>query len=291
MHQLNLDHKQEMTNLRICEIFNSKNKSSIQKFDCVAISVLIKDQVIKMINFDWSSKYQNDNNLFNKSNYEQLWTNSNHFTNSISFDYNSSTDCSTNESNRSGNVDENQFIDKLTNELDQNKFHSIGSKSDRINLFQKPKLSYIALISQAIHSKVDGKITLKEIYQFIVDRYPYYRYNKSRWQNSIRHNLSLNQCFQRLPREQGLKSNKVSFWTIRPNLDQFNEVIYRKMNERNGNLYFKNKIQFDDSVLMRKSFCQSCMSIGQNVDRNSKQIKTSQNSLKFTIRNLISEQS
>lgn len=59
----------------------------------------------------------------------------------------------------------------------------------------KPQHSYIGLIAMAILSSADSKLVLSDIYQHILDHYPYFRSRGPGWRNSIRHNLSLNDCF------------------------------------------------------------------------------------------------
>ncbi|ORY75035.1 fork head domain-domain-containing protein, partial [Leucosporidium creatinivorum] len=86
---------------------------------------------------------------------------------------------------------------------------------------QKPHWSYAALIGQAIFSTETLKMSLAEVYAYIMASYPYYKKEDSGWQNSIRHNLSLNECFVKTARGPD-NPGKGCLWAIAPGCeDQF----------------------------------------------------------------------
>ena len=88
-----------------------------------------------------------------------------------------------------------------------------------VNSHVRPPYSYSALIALAIQSSPDHRMTLSEIYRYVSDNFPFYSRTKSGWQNSIRHNLSLNDCFRRVARERG-DPGKGSYWTIDPHCEK-----------------------------------------------------------------------
>lgn len=90
----------------------------------------------------------------------------------------------------------------------------------------KPQHSYIGLIAMAILSSPDTKLVLSDIYQYILDNYPYFRTRGPGWRNSIRHNLSLNDCFVKAGRS---ANGKGHYWAIHPaNVEDFKKGDFRR---------------------------------------------------------------
>ncbi|KAG0216482.1 Pre-rRNA-processing protein fhl1 [Mortierella sp. GBA43] len=92
----------------------------------------------------------------------------------------------------------------------------------------KPPFSYASLIAQAINSTQERRLTLNGIYQYITQHYPYYQMAHNGWQNSIRHNLSLNKAFVKVPRSDS-EPGKGAFWTIDQSCEsQFANGVYKR---------------------------------------------------------------
>ncbi|NWX18990.1 FOXM1 protein, partial [Aegotheles bennettii] len=94
---------------------------------------------------------------------------------------------------------------------------SCSSSSWQDSVSERPPYSYMAMIQFAINSTEKKRMTLKDIYTWIEDHFPYFKHvAKPGWKNSIRHNLSLHDMFVRETSANG----KISFWTIHPDANR-----------------------------------------------------------------------
>ncbi|XP_077684899.1 forkhead box protein J1-B-like [Eretmochelys imbricata] len=92
----------------------------------------------------------------------------------------------------------------------------------------KPPYSYATLICMALRASKQAKVTLSAIYSWITENFCYYRHAEPSWQNSIRHNLSLNKCFRKVPRQKD-EPGKGGFWEIDPQYaDMFVNGVFKR---------------------------------------------------------------
>lgn len=90
----------------------------------------------------------------------------------------------------------------------------------------KPPHSYAQLIGMAILSTQEQQMTLSNIYKWIMANYAFYRFNTGGWQNSIRHNLSLNKAFTKIARRTD-EPGKGMKWMIEPT--EFDNFVQQGM--------------------------------------------------------------
>ncbi|XP_062858604.1 forkhead box protein Q1b [Trichomycterus rosablanca] len=100
----------------------------------------------------------------------------------------------------------------------------------------KPPYSYIALIAMAIRDSPTGRLTLAEINDYLMKKFPFFRGSYTGWRNSVRHNLSLNDCFLKVLRDPSRPWGKDNYWMLNPHSEYtFADGVFRRRRKRIGN--------------------------------------------------------
>ncbi|CAO3599581.1 unnamed protein product [Absidia cylindrospora] len=100
----------------------------------------------------------------------------------------------------------------------------------------RPPYSYATLIAFAILISQDGRLLLSDIYRWISENYPIFSMKAPNWQNSIRHNLSLNKKFFLKVDRRPTQANpgKGCYWTLVPGKEQWFMEIITKADAHKG---------------------------------------------------------
>ncbi|KAM9773456.1 forkhead box protein J1-B [Syngnathus typhle] len=152
----------------------------------------------------------------------------------------------------------------------------------------KPPYSYASLICMAMEASKQPKVTLSTIYNWITENFCYYRHAEPSWQNSIRHNLSLNKCFKKVPRQKD-EPGKGGFWQIDPQYaDMFVNGIFKRR-RMSPNSYNNNSGAIRQNKLVPSSHSthnscpyQSGKDIGSKRKNHSKAIRATESPLLAT---------
>ena len=124
------------------------------------------------------------------------------------------------------------------NHYEDNQTDSLSPKTPPLNLepkithhppcgVRKPQLSYAQMIAEALMQAEDRMLPLCKIYTYINHKYPYFHMGIDSWKNAIRHTLTINPSFQKVPRPNNEGRGK--FWTVEDGAERqiFKKTIHK----------------------------------------------------------------
>ncbi|XP_055858221.1 uncharacterized protein LOC129920707 [Episyrphus balteatus] len=124
----------------------------------------------------------------------------------------------------------NTFLDKVKKDIAE---YDLAADIYQTDVDEKPPFNYSHIIGMAMVE--NGRMTLQQICSWIESKFAFFRVRK-RWNNSIRHNLSLHHCFKKIDRSK-YEKGKGGFWElgIDPKKCDRKRIRNRKSSNKNRN--------------------------------------------------------
>lgn len=214
----------ELDNINLNSI--NKEKENIKNVDK---DLLLVNKVV-LDNLNLSRCISNNYNTWNSFNYN---------ISDSTTDFKNSFSDNENKSKRSVSLIDIFGIDYVKRYLKNNTMTDMSQVSTKSQL--KPNLSFVDILKTIFLDNLNNKLTLTEIYTAIQIKYPYFQNHES-WKNSIRHNLSINKIFIKIPKNDE-KISRGGYWALDSEYYKQLNVKNNDENIRNEDSYMKNKIK------------------------------------------------
>ncbi|CAG9799701.1 unnamed protein product [Chironomus riparius] len=121
---------------------------------------------------------------------------------------------------------------------------------------EKPPFNYAQIIGMALID--EGRMTLKQICDWIEKKFAYYKFHRN-WNNSIRHNLSLNFFFTKVARDKNEKG-KGGYWELAVDVHKTARKRIRHRRKKIGDM------QFQSSTTKTNSFNRNGRSLRSRIN-------------------------
>lgn len=136
---------------------------------------------------------------------------------------------------------------------------STSSSTNNSQLLAKPSPTYIALIAEVILSSPSKTLNLAAIYRAMEERFPHIRSRGPGWRNSVRHNLSVNDCFVKVSR---CEDGRGHYWGVhQAHLRNFEQGDFKQYRRARGRREQCNGVARTDPSCLVGRFCQSGSSL------------------------------